>query len=107
MSKSNKDELEQIVKNRMEKKKEELVEKAKQEIKANLTETSYTIIEDPYKKGRNFLIVKLKFDIKTMKALVEDYVELTRKEIGIQFPYEQDMLKHYYDRSKKIGGNNE
>jgi len=102
-AKTNKEEVEDIMKKRFEKRKEEMVEKAKDEIKSKLNETCYTVCSDPEKGGRSYLVVKINFDIKTMKALVEDYAALDQKVIGMRFPVEQEQIKYFYDQSKKKG----
>lgn len=92
---------EEIMKKRMEKRKEEVAEESKQELKESLSVECYAVTTDPDKGPRDYLLVKLKYDIKTMKALVEDYVVLEEKIIGLRFPVEQDNLKYYFEKLKK------
>lgn len=106
-SKAAKDEIEEIMKNRYEKRKQEMVTEAKAEIKSKLNETCYTVCTDPELGGRNYLVVKINFDIKTMKAIVEDYATLDQKVIGMRYPIDQDQIKYYYDQSKKRGKKDE
>lgn len=107
MSKTSKQSAEDIMKKRLNKRKEEMVTAAKKDLDQKLTNICYTVVTDPDKGGRNFLLVKLKFDIKTMKALVEDYVNLDQKVIGMKHPLEQENLKYYYNQAKKAGEKNE
>ena len=92
---------EEIMKKRLEKRKEEAVEEARQELEETLQTECYVVTNEPNKGPRDFLLVKLKYDIKTMKAIVEDYVVLEEKVIGLRFPIEQDNLKYYFDKLKK------
>lgn len=92
---------EEIMQKRIEKRKEEVAQEAKQELKESLSTECYAVTTDPDKGPRDFLLVKLKYDIKTMKAIVEDYVELEEKIIGLRFPIEQENLKYYFDKLKR------
>jgi hypothetical protein len=103
MPKSNKDELDEIMKKRFEKRKEDMYQEAKSEIKTKLSETCYTVSQHPEKSGRNYVVAKINFDLKTMKAVVEDYKVLDQKVIGMRYPMDQDQIKYYYDKSAKMG----
>lgn len=98
--KSSKEELDSIMKKRFEKRKEEMVEKEKAEVKEELKTICYTVCEHP-ENDTKFVIAKIIFDLKTMKSLVEDYVDLEQKVIGKRYPMDQDQIKYYYDRKKK------
>lgn len=46
-----------------ERKKQETVEEAKKTIEASLTTVAYDVIQDPNSQTRNFIIVKLVYDL--------------------------------------------
>lgn len=60
----------------------------------------YAAVPDGKKTGNNYLLVKLKFDIVSMTAIIEGTQELEQKVIGMKFPLEQENLKYYYEKSK-------
>lgn len=96
-----KNKAEEIMKKRLAKRKEEAEQSVEKEIKESLTQEAYVVCKKPDTKTNNFLLVKIKYDIITMKAIVEDYVDLEEKVIGMRFPIEQGNLKYYFDKLKK------
>lgn len=104
---SNESKHDLIIKKRIEKRKQEMFEKAEKELNQTMTNTIYGTMTNPDKGGRNYLLYKINFDIKSMKAIIEDYIILEQKVIGVQFPIEQQNLKYYYDKSTKVGKKNE
>lgn len=92
---------EEIMQKRIEKRKEEAAQEAKEEFKESLSNECFVVTNTPDKGPKDFLLVKLKYDIKTMKAVVVDYVELEQTIIGLRFPKEQETLKYYFNLLKK------
>lgn len=102
MSKAPTDEdLELIIQKRSAKRKQEFEEKQKAKVVEELNQVCYTAVEDPEKKHTKYLVVKIKYDIKTMKAIVEDMAPLEQDVIGKRFPLDQEQLEVYYKKGKK------
>jgi hypothetical protein len=93
-----------------DKKKKEVIENAvkQEEIKVkevvdSLEHTAYTIIEDESKKGRHFLIAKIKFDINSGKIVMEEVREFEDKAAGLTFVMNNNNLKFLFDKNKRRG----
>ncbi len=94
-------ELKDLMEKRYNKKKEQLATKAKEEVKQEMQNNCYTVLQDPDSKSRQFLIAKIKFDVKTMKAVVDNYVKLDQDVIGLRYPVQQQDLEFYYKQANK------
>lgn len=99
--------IEELMEKRYNKKKEEMAKEAKKELDQKLSNICYTVLQDPNKKGRNFLLARIKFDVNSMRALVDDYVQLNERVIGLKYPVDQENLKYYFDKAKKKGEKSE
>lgn len=97
------DKVQEVMDKRLEKRKQEMADEARSEVQVNMDNTCFTVVQQPDKKGRYFLLAKINFDVKTMRAVVEDYVELDEKVIGMKYPIDQQNLKYYYTKIKKKG----
>lgn len=100
MSKS-KDEISNLRKKFFDKKKELQVEEAEKELAESMNLESYTIMQDPDKHGRHFLIVKMKFDIKTKTAIIAGIKNFEDKAAGLAFVMNTSNLKYLYEKNKE------
>lgn len=64
----------------------------------------YVTTPNPYKGGRNYVILKINYSLQTQQAYVVDIRELHQKEVGMAFPLEQENLKYFYEKSVSIKG---
>jgi len=101
-----KEDMEKLRKRIFDRKKkltEEVVEvKAEVEQPVNrLLHTAYTIIEDSSKKGRNFLIIKIKFDVDTGEINMEEVREFEDKAAGLSFVMNNNNLKFLFEKNKR------
>lgn len=94
MSKSAKEKLEELITQN-----KKVLEKP-EETPVNFTDV-YVVTENPEKKSKEYLIVKIKYDIVSKKAIVEDTKKLDQKVIGMRFPIEQENLKYYFNKGAK------
>ena len=101
--KTNVEKVEELMKKRAQENEEQKQESKPQKVKEPLDQVVYTVIVDKEKGGNNFLIAKIAFNYETKDARVESISELSQKVIGMRFPVEQENLKYYYEKNKKIG----
>lgn len=94
MSKSAKEKLEEII-SKNKKAKES------QQDSVELTNEVYVVTENPDKKSKEYLIVKIKYDIVSKRAEVVESRKLDQKVIGMRFPIEQENLKYYFNKGVK------
>ncbi len=71
------------------------------EIAEDLKHTVYDIYQDPSKKGRNFLIVQIKFDPECRKAAVTDVREFEDKTAGLSFVMNKRNLEYLFNKCKR------
>jgi len=94
MSKSAKEKLEELIT------KNKKVEETQLD-PVELTNEVYVVTENPDKKSKEYLIVKIKYDIVSKKAIIEETKKLDQKVIGMRFPIEQENLKYYFNKGAK------
>ena len=85
-------------------KEEEL--KKQEEIKAledTLNQTVLGFCKNPDKTSKDYMLIKLKFNIETQEAIVVDAVPITNRVAGKSFEIEQDNLQLMFNKLKKRG----
>jgi carbonic anhydrase len=98
MSKA-KESIEELRAKLFDRKKQEVVEAADKVIAESLNLITYDIIQDPDVQGRSFLIVKIKYDIKTKTAVVIDIMPFQNKTVGLTIQKDKENLKYFYEQN--------
>lgn len=97
----NKDEVESLRKTLFDRQKELQIEEAATKLAEKLDRVAYTVITDNSKKGRHFLIVKIKFDIDSLESVIEEVREFEDKAAGLAFVMNNDNLKFLFNKNKR------
>jgi hypothetical protein len=84
-----------------ERKKEEMVEEAKKTLEANLETVAYDVIQDPSTTSRQFLIVQIKYDLETKKAVISEVRPFSDKTAGLSIQMNKENIKFLFDRNKR------
>jgi carbonic anhydrase len=103
MSKA-KDTIEELRAKLFERKKQETIEESKKLVEANFDQVVYDVIQNPDTKSRSYLIVRIKYDIKTKEAVVTDVNTFEDKTAGLTMQLDKENKKYLFeksDRSKK------
>lgn len=66
------------------------------------TDEVYAVTKDIGNERTKYLILKLKYDIVSRVAVIEDVKELDQAVIGAKFPHEQTNLKFFYDKALRM-----
>lgn len=101
MSKT-KETVEELRKKLFERKKDEVVETADQVLETKLDGVVYDVVQDPSTKSRAFLMVKIKYDIETKQAVVEEVVKFGDKTAAFSMVMDKENRKYLFEKS---GGN--
>jgi carbonic anhydrase len=103
-----KEDIAKLRKKLFDKKKQEVIEKAveqqEKEVKKSvesLQHTAYTIIQDDSKRGRHFLIAKIKLDINSGKIVLDEVREFEDKAAGLAFVMNNNNLKFLFNKNKR------
>lgn len=87
-------------------KETEAEQQAQAEVEASLENETFDVIQDPSTKSRQFLIVKLKYNLDTKQASVVDVAPFQDKAAGLAITNDKTNLKFFYDKNTR-GRNNE
>lgn len=84
-----------------ERRKQETIEKAQEVLEKNLDNTVYDVIQNPNSKSRDFLIVKIKYDLETKEAAVLEVREFQDKAAGLTIQIDKENRKYLFNKNKK------
>jgi len=80
---------------------EKATEKHIKNIKETLTYTTYDVFQDPSKRGRHFIMVKLQYNPDTKEAVVVDIRPFEDKTAGLSFVMDKDNRKYLFDKCRR------
>jgi len=100
MSKA-KDKIEELRNKLFENKKKELTEKAQEVIETTMDNTVYDVIQDPSTKSRQFLMVKIKYDLDTKTAAIVDVMPFQDKAAGLTIQMDKENRKYLYEKNSR------
>ena len=103
MSKTNNkiDELRSKIMNKIQDKVDDKVDD-KETTKVEATEyIIYDVIPDPNLKGRNYVIVKITYNIVNKEAIVEGVKPFPDKTVGLSIQMNKENLEFWYNPSNK------
>jgi len=92
-----KDTVEELRSKLFERKKEEIVETEKKLVEENLECVAYDIIQNPNKK-RDYLIVRIKYNLETKEAVVTDVEPFHDKAAGLGLQLDKKNRKYFFDK---------
>lgn len=99
MSKA-KDKINELRTKMFENKKAQQVEEATKVVEASMDGTVYDVIQDPDKKGRNFIMVKIKYDLATKTAAIVEVREFLDKAAGLSIQMDKESRKYLFEKNR-------
>jgi len=85
--------------------KQEAVEEVQQQVESKLDSVIYDVIQDPTKTNREFLILKLKYNLDTKEAAIVDVQKFQDKTAGLSIQLAKENLKYLFEKNKNRGDN--
>lgn len=83
-----------------EKKKEEIVEQSNKIIQENLEYVAYDVVQDPSTKSRSYVMVKIRYDLNTRQAVVEEVRPFEDKAAGLTIQMDKENRKYLFERNR-------
>lgn len=99
MSKA-KDAIKEFREKLFETKKKEVVEEAQKKIEENMDNVTYDVIQNPDTKSREYLIIKIKYDLTTKTASVVGVKPFNDKVAGMTIIMDKENRKYLYEKFK-------
>lgn len=99
----NKEDVDNLRKKLFDKKKELQVAESTKKLDERLGSTAYTIVQNPDKRGRNYLIVKFKYDVKTKQCAIVGVKNFRDTAAGMSFIMNLNNLETLYNKNKGEG----
>lgn len=88
-------------KDKIQELKEKIKQRNKKQDEKEFEKTLDSEIFAVHNKGREFVILKIKYDYDSGEIKIVNEVELRQKVVGLQFPMEQKTLRFYYEQSRQ------
>jgi len=95
-----KDTVEEFKNKYLNVKKEEVVKEEVKAKAATMDNVTYDVIQDPSTKSRAFLIVKIKYDLKTKEAIIEEVRNFNDKVAGMSMVADKDNREFLFKRNR-------
>jgi hypothetical protein len=99
MSKA-KDTVEELRNKLFNRKQKETVEEEQQAITTTLSNVTYDVIQDPSTTSRQFLIVKIKYDLDTKQATVVEVRPFQDKAVGMIIIKDKESRKYLFEKNR-------
>jgi hypothetical protein len=97
MSKA-KDTIKEFREKLFETKKKEAVEEAQKTLEKNLDLVAYDVIQNPDKKNRDYLLIKIKYDLETRSAVVTDVLPFKDKTVGLSIQLDKENRRYLFHK---------
>ena len=83
-----------------ETKKQEIVEEAQKTIENAMDGVTYDVIQNPDTKSRDYLILKIKYDLETRTAAIVEVKPFNDKVAGMSIIMDKENRKYLFEKFK-------
>lgn len=93
--------IENIRSQYFDRQKDKIVEEANKTLEEKLEHTVYDVIQDPSTKSRQFIMVKIKYDLVTKQAVVSEVTEFQDKAAGLTIQMDKENRKYLFEKNSR------
>lgn len=95
-----KDTIKEFREKLFETKKKEVVEEAQKKLEETMDNVTYDVIQNPSTKSRDYLIVKIKYDLENNNATIVEVKPFIDKVAGMSMLMDKENRKYLFEKHK-------